>query len=363
VIDTSVHHDWSQQEEIAAYLPRAWRELVEQVSHVPGRESMLRLLDVDVPFRNPNGAVHAGEAPGAKGITDPEQLKGRDLAGSVLAYGGAAGISLHGDTALGVAVCAAMNDWTADRWLGADDKTWGSIIVPTQLPLEAAKEIRRHGSNLRMAQILIAGNGLGEPFGHPLYHDIYRAAAEYELPIAIPIGTEASAFSKTFQTAVAPPATYTEYRILAVQAFMTHVISLVGQGVFEEFPRLKIMLVGGGIGWVPSTFWRHDACYQGFGTTAPWVRRRPSEYFREHFRLSTYQLESPEAVLATSESFPGIEDMLCFASGFPRSDSQTVEQVLALVPADWAAKVTSENALAFYGDRISSRALAGGGAQ
>jgi predicted TIM-barrel fold metal-dependent hydrolase len=359
-IDAAVHHDWATQEEIVEYLPSGWRQFVEESSTIPFRDTQLRLLDEELPIRPvfhpllPEAANAV--APAARGVTDPAQLSSRASTASILAYGAAAHVPMHGHTDLGVAVCAAMNDWTADRWLtSAHPGLFGSILVPTQLPDAAVAEIRRHGSNTRMAQVLITANGLGKPLGHPLYHPIYRAAAEFELPVSVLIGSDAAAHTTTHQVAVAPPATYSEYRILAVQAFMTHVMSLVGQGVFEEFPRLRMLLIGGGVSWLPPAMWRDDACYKAFGVTAPWVRRAPSEYIAEHIHLATYQLEAPAAVAAAAAAFPALEQMLCLASGYPRADAQSLDATLRALPAGWSHTALRDNARRLFGGRITVR--------
>jgi predicted TIM-barrel fold metal-dependent hydrolase len=351
VIDASVHHDWLRQEEVAAYLPRAWRQFVEQISLLPGRGEQLRAVDLVLPIRDPRGELleDASSAAGASGIVEAGARPG--VTASVLTYGRGAAMPLHGHTALSVAMCAAMNDWTADRWLH-DAGTWGSILVPTQDPEASAREIERHGANPKMVQVLLGANGLGKGFGHALYDPIFRAAAECELPLAIPIGCDSPPHTTTAAVAVAPPATYSEYRVLAVQAFMTHVMSLIGQGVFERYPRLRVMLVGGGVAWIPPALWRDDACYLAFGTTAPWVRRKPSDYFVEHFRVGTYQLEPAASVAATAAAFPELGSILCYASGYPRSDSGSVAEVRSAIPEDWRENVFYENASAFYGDRL-----------
>jgi len=82
----------------------------------------------------------------------------------------------------------------------------------------------------------MVGNGLGKPFGHPVYHPIYAAAAEASLPVAIHLGGDAVPDTLTHPTAGGLPSTYAEFRVVGAQALMTHLVSLIGQGVFELFP-------------------------------------------------------------------------------------------------------------------------------
>ena len=47
------------------------------------------------------------------------------------------------------------------------------------------------------------------------------------------------------------------------QAFQAQLISLVCEGVFEEFPELRVVLLEGGLGWLPSLIWRLNKCWPG----------------------------------------------------------------------------------------------------
>ena len=42
---------------------------------------------------------------------------------------------------LSVALCGAINDWLADRWLSDGAPHWGSILTPNHLPDKAAEEL------------------------------------------------------------------------------------------------------------------------------------------------------------------------------------------------------------------------------
>ena len=77
----------------------------------------------------------------------------------------------------------------------------------------------------------------------------------------------------------------------ALQDVMT---TLVFEGVFERFPKLKVVLIEGGFTWVPSHCWRMDKHWERMRKEVPHLKRPPSEYVREHFWYTTQPVEEPE---------------------------------------------------------------------
>ena len=70
----------------------------------------------------------------------------------------------------------------------------------------------------------------------------------------------------------------------AIEAVVT---SLVMEGVFERFPRLRIVLVESGFVWVPSLCWRLDRLWERMRDEVPHLTRRPSEYIRQNIWYTT----------------------------------------------------------------------------
>ena len=70
--------------------------------------------------------------------------------------------------------------------------------------------------------------------------------------------------------------------------------SLVLEGVFERFPKLKMVMIEAGFGWAPSLAWRLDKVWQRLQSEVPHVKRPPSEYIREQVWWTTQPMEDPE---------------------------------------------------------------------
>ena len=73
-----------------------------------------------------------------------------------------------------------------------------------------------------------------------------------------------------------------------------------------------------------------DAAYQVAGNDAPRLRKLPSEYFREHFWLSTQPIEEPDNPrhLVQSIEFARMTDRVMFSSDYPHWDFDSPAKAL-----------------------------------
>jgi predicted TIM-barrel fold metal-dependent hydrolase len=251
------------------------------------------------------------------------------------------------DYHMAAAVVGAANQWTVEEWLSRDDRLYGMVLITTAVPERAIEEIHRHGENPRMVGIAMGLNVLGKPFGHAIYHPIYRAAAELQLPLVIQVGSDAATDLPTQPIAGGPAATFAEYDAFSVGAPATHVASMIIAGVFELFPSLKVLVVGGGATWVPGFLWRLNYWFNTIRSEAPWLRELPSEYFVRHVRLGTYSLETvpePEQLRSALETVPGVESSLVYTSCYPNLDFSEPDEVARRLPSEWHDRVFQGNA-------------------
>lgn len=355
-IDSCICHSWARDEDVITYLERGWREFLGRSSVDGGA----------LPFlpRVPYERLGRGKRDDA--YQPPDQLPGSDytmLKRDILGDESISAVILSFDKAFlapvipnhyfGLEIIKAINRWSVEEWLShEDERLFGLLLVPTQLPAEAAEEIRRYADHPRVVGLLMGGNGMGKAFGHPVYHPIYEAANEFDLPVVIRSGGDALPNTTTQPTAGGPPSLFTEYSALTAQPLMTHLASVLFQGVLEKHPRVRFLLVGGGVAWLPGFLWRIDENYKALGTReAPWLTRLPSEYARESVRVCTYPLEkvpADEPLIRFLRAYPGMEDILCFGSGYPNWDSDRPTDIAARLPEDWVPKVLHDNAKEFF---------------
>lgn len=360
VIDCAVHHDWDDQAEVVQYLGKAWKEYVGEPGSLPWGFGS-KYIGLDVPYKNPT--IHDPYVSSFQIRSDSErpmrsvngligELDGEGVDAGILVYGSSMLLPGDNNVYLGKELISAANRWTQEMWLEeGQGRLWGSILVPNQLPVEAAKEIRNYASSRYMIQVAIGANGLSKPLGHPIYDPIYKAACDLGLPVVINSFGDALIDSLAHPTAGGPPAGYVESRVLASQPLITHACSLIAQGTFEKFRDLQVVLIGAGVAWLPSFLWRFDVNMGAFGRESPWLTKSPLEYFESNFHVCTYRLGAVPSrqrfeLVAGKVSTDG--SMYMYGSGRPFADFDPLARVREIVPAEWHSNVLGGSARALY---------------
>jgi predicted TIM-barrel fold metal-dependent hydrolase len=342
LIDTDIHNSIGS---LQPYLPRAWHDRYRSqgVSYGAGYYSPVGVSRKDaVP---PKGGA-AGSDPQYM-LTDHFDRYGIDY--GILTGSGVLGLSVEPDPDYANVLAAASNDRMIDQWLPVSPRFKGSIFINASDPQAAAAEIRRVASHPDLVQVIMA-SAARMPYGQRYYHPIYEAAEECGLPVAIHPGTEGKGVSGA-PTPSGYPTRYMEWHNILPTNYMTHVNSLVCEGVFEKFPRLKFVAIEGGIAWLPHLMWRMDKNYKALRDTTPWLKRLPSEYIKEHIRLTTQPIEepdNPEQLLQILQMVEA-ERTVMFSSDYPHWDNDNPRMALPRMPKTMRNRIMSETAADLYG--------------
>lgn len=364
-VDACVHHQWAGESEVVAYMSEGWREWVGKPGRLQAGRGHLgskigtRPLALTTLWTHPEAKV-AVAMPPTSGNGDPTGVTvGADLRYPfanverlILTHGSGLPMPASTNAYLATEIVRATNDWTVDKWLSdQDSKVFASILVPNQVPDDAAQEIVRLGKHPRMVAVSMGANGLAKPLGHPVYHPIYAAAVDAGLPVIIHAGLEGICDVTAETAAGGVPATYAEYQLLAGEPFQTHLMSLIVQGVFEKFRQLRVVFSGAGVTWLAAILWRMDMNYRGMRKEAPWLKRLPSEYFRESVRIITHRFDragEPTRLFRLLAALDITDDLLIFGSGFPSLESNTPSELIEQLPSAWRPRVMRENALSLF---------------
>jgi len=335
LIDCDLHNNVPSVESLFPYLPEHW------VEHVKG-SSFKGATDTSYPKSAPTTARPGSGSDLASIQADVLDRLGVETAILNCTY---AVDSLHNPDAA-VAFASAVNDWTIGEWLEKDGRLRGSIVVPAQIPALAAREIERLGDHPGFVQVCLPVRSQ-HPYGSRLYHPIWEAAARHDLPVALHFGGSPG----NPPTPSGWPSYYVEEYAAQAQVFATQLLSLITEGVFAQFPTLKVAFLESGFTWLGPHMWRCDKDWRNLRRLVPWVKRPPSEYVREHFRLTVQPLDAPpdRAQLLKAIEFIGSEDVLMFSTDYPhRHASAAEEALLPHLPEALAGKIAHQNARALY---------------
>lgn len=339
IIDCDVHVFPKSRAELNEYLPQPWRD---------------RYRPLNRAYGNIQGNRADAAPPGGGGAgTDPDFLREQLVDQYGIDYCilmPRAMLNNLPDPDMASAVAAAYNDWLADTWLGKynhDGKFKGSLYVATQDPPAAAKEIERWAGHPHFVQVM-TDSGARAPFGQRQYDPIYEACEKYGFPFAIHPGTDGMGINH--QPTPGFPTRYIEFHTCLSLAFQSHLVSFLTEGVFIKYPKLKVVLVEGGVAWLPPLMWRLDAEYKGLRYEVPWLTKRPSEYLRDHVRITSQPLERPDNdnYLRTMLEAMDAEHILMFASDYPHWDFDSPTRAFPKLPEALHRRIFYENAKLLY---------------
>ncbi|MDF2669389.1 MAG: amidohydrolase 2 [Paenibacillus sp.] len=345
LIDADVHNAIAKPQDLLPYLPKVWHDqwLAVGPGYSGGWYSPVSVLRKDAV---PDGGGIPGSDPA---FMLKHHLDKYDIDYAVLTGSGVLGISLNPDPDYGNVIATAYNDWLVETWLKASPKYKGSILINHADPQAAAKEIDRMGSHPDIVQVIMC-SGSRMLYGQRFFHPIYEAAERNGLPVGIHPGTEGRGIAGA-PTPSGYPTRYLEWHNILPTNYMAHVNSLVCEGVFEKFPKLKFVAIEGGIAWLPHLMWRMDKNYKGLRDQVPWLKRLPSEYIKEHIRLTTQPIEEPAdpAHLNQILDMLGADNLIMFSSDYPHWDFDNPNMALQPIRRELRTKIFADNAIELYG--------------
>ncbi len=347
-IDTDIHHDFHDKEDLYPYLSAIYQERLRDYGFggggglyannggILGRRG--DTFDPEDPEDKTTAAKNVGNV--IKNLLDDSAIDLGILTGSSI-YSA----SLLTDVDYASALCRAFNDYSINHWLGADRRLRLAMAVCSQDPQGAADEIDRIGDHPAIVAVILPCGAM-RPFGHRFYRPIHEACARHHLTIALHFGGEGNGVNPA-PTAAGYPSYYIESRLARPGFYQAHLASFVFEGVFETFPTLKVAMLEAAFGWVPPYLWRMDSDWKGLRYQTPWIKRLPSEYVYDHVRFASQPIDEPDTPedLLTVVRWMHGERTLMFATDYPHWDWDDPAQSFPTFPKDLRHRIFVENAL------------------
>ena len=208
------------------------------------------------------------------------------------------------------ALAASTNDQLAEAIKKHPDRLAGLAAVAPQDPKAAAKEMERGIRKLGLNGVIINSHTNGEYLDDPKFWEIFEAAealdaAIYLHPQTPPPNMVMPYLARGFERAIMGFAHETSL----------HVLGLMTSGVFDRFPKLKIVIGHGGEG-LPYMLYRIDYMYENARYAfMKKVKKLPSDYMKENFYITTSGLPWAPAI-TMAQSVLGMDRVL-YAMDYP----------------------------------------------
>jgi predicted TIM-barrel fold metal-dependent hydrolase len=306
-------HVTESTEQLAAYIDPAWRDY----GPWPGARTY---YPMDAWDRSARGTL--GETAGSA-KTWLEALDRGGLECAVLYPTAGLAIGWVREPGLAVALCRAYNDFFHHELAAASPRLKGVALLPLQDPAAAVAELRR-ARGLGAVGAMLPAVGLRQPLGHPDFWPIYAEAERLDCMVGVHATVRGPHFygADLFDTLV-------EVHTLSHPfGQMIQMTSLVLQGVFEAFPRLRVAFLEAGCTWVPYWLGRLDEEWEKRGALeAPRCWRKPSEYLTSEQVF--YPAEAGEWLLGPTVRALGRAGIV-YASDFPHWDHEFPENIATL---------------------------------
>jgi uncharacterized protein len=253
----------------------------------------------------------------------------------------------HDDVSLETGLIRAYHRHMSDFCSQYPDRLTSMIVASARDVGAAVKEIREWGKS-RWAVAVMPLVTRDIPADHPSLDPIWQAAVEHDLPIAHHSFTWTPPYF---------PGCFDLWDNVFLGRLASHpwgaqrfIASVIGGGIMDRFPGLRVGTLECGFGWLP--FWgrRMDEQYAYVGSTAK-LKMKPSEYLSSGRYFCSVERHEGADMLASVRGFIG-DDVLMYASDYPHSECQfpdTVGNFLKWdMPADTRAKLMADNAARFF---------------
>lgn len=295
---------------------------------------------------------------------DPHaRVKDMDIEGvdvnMILPSGAVASFCSLDDVALEQAMYQAYHRYMKELCAPYPDRLTAVMHVSARDVAASVAEIRRCGNEdwpVGVLPIVPSTLSLDDPDWEP----IWAAAQEYDLTVIIHTFTQAAPF---------PPGTWDNWDSVFLQRAASHVwnaqrnmAALIGAGVLDRYPDLRLASLECGHGWLP--FWaaRLDELAEMSRHALPPLKQKPSEYIRGPRYFQSIQLHEGQQSLRQVIDVLG-EDTLMFATDYPHSESwfpKSVQAILGWTGLSETArrKLLWDNAVQCYrryGARVAAR--------
>jgi 5-carboxyvanillate decarboxylase len=218
------------------------------------------------------------------------------------------------DAGTAVSLSRDVNDHLLGEIRKHPDRYAALAAVAPQDAAQAAKELQRAVFSLGFKGAVINSHTQGEYLDEPKYWEIFAAAEALDVPLYLHPNTPPPAMIGPFLPRGLDGAIYG----FAVETGL-HLLRIIVAGVFDRFPRLKIVVGHLGEG-LPFWLFRLDFMHRSMVASNRYAgakarKRKPSDYLKENVWVTTSGMQWAPAILFCQQVL-GV-DRVMYAMDYP----------------------------------------------
>jgi predicted TIM-barrel fold metal-dependent hydrolase len=253
---------------------------------------------------------------------------------------------LTDDPRLGTAMCRSYNRWIADVCNQQPDRLQWVCTVNLGDVNDAVAEVRR-GHREGALGCMILGTVGEQTLDDSRLDPFYAALCEENMPLAVHVGWSSPALGSLYANV------YDSLILPFTMTLLTGFVHVVGSGVLDRFPTLRVAFLEAGCQWIPFILDRMEHYYEvgvGRGRWPVRAKQRPLDYVRGgnvYFGFEVDDRLLPQAIEQVGDG------QFLYASDIPHGDREW-DSVAELerrtdVAAESKQKLLITNVERFYG--------------
>jgi predicted TIM-barrel fold metal-dependent hydrolase len=250
------------------------------------------------------------------------------------------------------------NDAAAELQEQSNKRFLPMPVLPAWDIDECVREAARvAGLGLRGVAMTSDPQDLGSPdLANRAWDPLWEVCADQQLPVHFHIAASLTAMNFNGNYPWPSQHEYVKYGIQGSMLFINNarvVINTVFAGIFDRFPKLKMVSVESGVGWIPFILETMDyELWENAPVQYNELSKAPSEYFKDHWYGTFWFEGNPGDVQYLIDSVG--EDNVLFETDFPHptclypAPLESIEEKMLALRPESRRKVLGENAARLY---------------
>jgi len=240
------------------------------------------------------------------------------------------------------------NDWISEFCAVAPQRLFGAALLPLNGPLEWAIAEAERVAKKGLCSVMIPAERPEGTYGHPDFEPLWAALQELGLPVALHSGSGAKEPIFGMVARMGIGYGFTDMKLFQPMRGLT---DLLWSGVPARYPKLRFVIVEGGIGWIASVLRTMDHWWADHHHwMEPKLEETPSAYFKRQFWAT---FEDDPAGIRTRDLIGA--DRLMWGADYPHTEGvwphsrEQIAKDFAGVPEGEVYQIVVGNAARLYG--------------